>query len=409
MASESIVAETARRIFTDLADPQTLTRAPDDVWMAPAWSALEAAGLPLAWVPEELGGGGAGLADGFAVLREAGRAAVPLPVAETLLAGWLLTQAGIPAPKGPMSCGPARDGDTVALAGNGTLSGRLRAVPLAKGAQHLAILVERENGDAAVALMEAGAAQVLEGTSLAGDALNAVLLQGTRPAAVGDAPRGLDAGSLMLMGAAVRAMQMAGALEAILDLTVAYANERVAFGRPIAKFQAVQHNLARLAGEVAAALAAAGSAAEAIAAASSQLEQSADLGEARATASPPPLWGRDRVGGIPEHPRSGVPPPLTPPHKGEGNPVGASLYEGIFLEAASAKIRVGEAAGEGAAIAHQVLGAIGFTREHVLHRFTRRLWAWRDDFGNESVWAVKLGRLVAAKGADGLWPMLAAR
>jgi acyl-CoA dehydrogenase len=175
-----------------------------------------------------------------------------------------------------------------------------------------------------------------------------------RPAALGDAPQGLDAGALMLMGATVRAMQMAGALEAILDLAVAYANERVAFGRPIAKFQAVQHNLARLAGEVAAALAAAGSAADAM-----------------ANAAMP-----DEAG---------------------------------FLEAASAKIRVGEAAGEGAAIAHQVLGAIGFTREHVLHRFTRRLWAWRDDFGNESQWAVKLGRLVAARGADGLWPMLAAR
>ena len=81
----------------------------------------------------------------------------------------------------------------------------------------------------------------------------------------------------------------------------------------------------------------------------------------------------------------------------------------MFLEAAAAKIRVGEAAGEGAAIAHQVLGAIGFTQEHTLHRFTRRLWAWRDDFGSESAWAVKLGQLVAAKGADGLWPMLAER
>jgi acyl-CoA dehydrogenase len=81
----------------------------------------------------------------------------------------------------------------------------------------------------------------------------------------------------------------------------------------------------------------------------------------------------------------------------------------VLLEVASAKIRVGEAAGEGAAIAHQVLGAIGFTQEHVLHRYTRRLWAWRDDFGSESVWAVKLGHLVAAKGADVLWPMLAAR
>jgi acyl-CoA dehydrogenase len=147
---------------------------------------------------------------------------------------------------------------------------------------------------------------------------------------------------------------MAGALEAILDLAVTYANERVAFARPIAKFQAVQHNLARLAGEVAAAVAAAGSAADAIAHA-------------------------------------------------------CVFDEAVFLEAAAAKIRVGEAVGEGAAIAHQVLGAIGFTQEHTLHRFTRRLWAWRDDFGNESAWAVKLGSLVAANGADGLWPMLAAR
>jgi acyl-CoA dehydrogenase len=44
-----------------------------------------------------------------------------------------------------------------------------------------------------------------------------------------------------------------------------------------------------------------------------------------------------------------------------------------------------------------------------LHRFTRRLWAWRDDFGNESQWAALLGGLVAARGADELWPMLAAR
>ena len=54
----------------------------------------------------------------------------------------------------------------------------------------------------------------------------------------------------MLMGAAVRSVQSAGALETILSLSVAYANERVAFERPIGKFQAVQQNLARLAGEI---------------------------------------------------------------------------------------------------------------------------------------------------------------
>jgi alkylation response protein AidB-like acyl-CoA dehydrogenase len=353
MSSDGMVAETATRIFRDHCDPVAVNRARDDAWKAAAWAALEDAGLTLAWVPDELAGAGAEIVDGFAVLRETGRFAVPLPVAETLLAGWLLAQAGIAAPRGTMACGPCREGDRLTLARNGALSGRLRAVAFARDAKHLAVLAEREGGGSAVALVEAGAARIADGTSIAGEALNAVSFEGARPVMARDAPAGLDANALLLMGAAVRAMQMAGALQAILDLTVAYANERVAFERPIAKFQAVQHNLARLAGEVAAAIAAAGSAADAIA-----------TGDA---------------------------------------------YEAVFLEAASAKVRVGEAAGEGAAIAHQVLGAIGFTQEHTLHRFTRRLWAWRDDFGNESQWAVKLGGLVAAGGADGLWPMLAAR
>jgi acyl-CoA dehydrogenase len=374
MESENPIADTTRRILGDLADPQTINKAGDG-WKAPAWAALEEAGLTLAWVPENLGGAGADLADGFAVLRQAGRFAAAVPLAETLLAGWLLSRAGIAAPKGAMTCGPVREGDRPMLAGNGTLSGPLRAVPFAKDAEHLAVLVRRENGGVAVALVDASQLRIAEGTSIGGDPLNGVTLAGVRPVVVKEAPAGLDAQALLLMGAAVRAMQMAGALEAILELAVAYANERVAFERPIAKFQAVQHNLARLAGEVAVAIAAAGSAADAI-----------------ANASP------------------GPPPPLTPPRKGEGDLLRKGEGDlAVFLEVASAKIRVGEAATEGAGIAHQVLGAIGFTQEHILHRYTRRLWAWRDDFGNESAWAVKLGQLVAAKGVDGLWPMLAER
>ncbi|MGB3867711.1 MAG: acyl-CoA dehydrogenase family protein, partial [Xanthobacteraceae bacterium] len=83
--------------------------------------------------------------------------------------------------------------------------------------------------------------------------------------------------------------------------------------------------------------------------------------------------------------------------------------DATFLEAASAKIRSSEAAEKGTAIAHQVHGAIGFTSEHVLHRYTLRALAWRDDFGNESHWAVELGRRVAARGADELWPLVASR
>ncbi|HEY7084928.1 MAG TPA: acyl-CoA dehydrogenase family protein [Hyphomicrobiaceae bacterium] len=354
MEAENLVAETARRILADVADPQSANRAKDDTWKVPAWAALEEAGLTLAWVPDALGGAGAELADGFAVLREAGRSAAALPLAETLLAGWLLAKAGIASPKGFLTCGPARDGERVTVSGDGTVNCSVRAIAFAKGAKHFALLGERQGGGPIVALLDASQAHVGDGTSIGGDPQSWLSFKAARPSAVKDAPAGIDGQALQLMGAAARAMQMAGALEAILELAVRYANERIAFERPIAKFQAVQHNLARLAGETAAAVAAAGSAADTIAHA-------------------------------------------------------ARFDETVLLEVAAAKIRVGEAAGEGAAIAHQVFGAIGFTQEHTLHRFTRRLWAWRDDFGNESAWAVKLGNLVAAKGADGLWPMLAAR
>ena len=74
--------------------------------------------------------------------------------------------------------------------------------------------------------------------------------------------------------------------------------------------------------------------------------------------------------------------------------------DAVFLEATAAKIRCAEAAEKGAAIAHQVHGAIGYTLEHILHRYTLRALSWRDDFGHESYWAVELGKRVAARGAD---------
>ena len=86
-----------------------------------------------------------------------------------------------------------------------------------------------------------------------------------------------------------------------------------------------------------------------------------------------------------------------------------SFDDEVYLEAASAKIRCAEAAEKGGAIAHQVHGAIGFTMEHILHRYSLRALAWRDDFGSESHWAVELGKLVASRGADELWPLVASR
>jgi acyl-CoA dehydrogenase len=349
----SIVTETATRIFAGLADPQTINRSSNDAWKAPLWQALAEAGLTLAWVPQEQGGAGADLADGFEVIAVAGRFAAPVPIAETLLAGWLLARGGISSPSGTMTVAPARPGERIALNSDGSLSGRARGVPFAQDALHIAVCAH--DGEAAsIALVDARTCHIARGRSLAGDALDLVTFERVKPIGVARAPSGADASSLMLMGAAVRALETAGALEALLDLTLRHANERVAFERPIGKFQAVQHSLARLAGEVAAAMTAAGSAADALAHAH-------------------------------------------------------SFDDAVFLEVAAAKIRTAQAAAEGAAIAHQIHGAIGFTREHILHRFTLRLLAWRDDFGNESHWAAALGNHVAARGPEEFWSFLASR
>ena len=344
--TDNIIVDTATRIFQDLCEPDTVNEAEKGIWPKALWAALEESGLPLTWVPEELGGAGAALTDGFAVLRVAGRFAAPVPLAETLMAGWLLMRAGIPVPNRPLTIAPVHADGRITLGPDGTLSGRARRVPFARNAGHIAVLVER-SGEPAVALVVAAALPIGQATSLAGEPRDDVSFDGVVPETV--RPAAVDQDLLVGFGAVVRLQQIAGALEKILEQSVQYALDRVQFGRPIAKFQAVQHNLATLAAEVAAASAAADAAAEACA--------------------------------LPEIPMS---------------------------EIAIAKVRGGEAAGTGAAIAHQVHGAMGFTYEHSLHHATRRLWSWREEFGNEAVWAARLGRMVAARGADELWPFITA-
>jgi len=67
------------------------------------------------------------------------------------------------------------------------------------------------------------------------------------------------------------------------------------------------------------------------------------------------------------------------------------------------KIRVGLAAGAVARITHHVHGAIGLTKEYRLQLRTRRLWAWRDEYGSEAFWERRLADHVAGMDAAALW------
>ena len=308
----------------------------------PLWSALGEAGF------FALGGTGGDddvdFADAMALVRRAAYHALPLPMGETIIGRWLSSRAGLAAPEGAIglatSPGPARLAGVASLADadyvtftEGATAGSVLVAGLGERGQQLGLLRLLDT------TIEVHANIAGEGRS--GCRIGPV--QYERMLAV-DAPNA--AADLYASGALLRSVQMAGALERVLDHCLLWANDRVQFGRPIAKFQAIQHQIAVLASEAAAAGAAADLAIEASA----------------------------------EGPDS--------------------------FAIAIAKSRAGEAAGKAANIAHAVFGAMGFTREHELHYTTRRLWAWRNEFGSEVYWQAAIGRRVAESGGRKLWPML---
>src|SRR5437764_15478317 len=128
--SDNIIVDTAARIFADLCEPQTVNAAEEGRWPEELWNALEESGLTLTWVPDELGGAGAELSDGFAVLRVAGRFAAPVPLAETLMAGWLLSRASIAVPGGPLTIAPVHAEGHIELGPDGRVRGRARRLPV---------------------------------------------------------------------------------------------------------------------------------------------------------------------------------------------------------------------------------------------------------------------------------------
>jgi len=344
-----LLSDTVTRLFNNLVTKELIESAEKGAWPDKVWRALEEGGLTLPLVPEAHGGAGGAWADAHTVVRAAGKHTAPVPLPETIVAGWLLGQAGLDVPMGPLTIAPVHRDERLRFAragGGGTLHGTATRVPWGATAGHVVIVAE-DGATPVVALVARGAGRVTADRSLALEPRDTLVFDGAPVVAA--APARVAPDAVVLYGAMIRAAQMAGALESLLEQSARYATERKQFGKPIGNFQAIQHNLALLAGHVAAA----GIAAE-------HAFVAADRGEPR-------------------------------------------------LAVAAAKVRAGEAAGLGAGIAHQVHGAIGFTYEHSLHFATRRLWSWRAEFGSESQWAQVLGRAIAARGANQLWPDLTMR
>jgi acyl-CoA dehydrogenase len=341
-----LVLDSAERLFAAQTAGQALARAEQEFWLPEAWAAVEAAGFSRALLPEDAGGSGLDPVTALLILRVAGRHALPLPLAETMMAGWLLAGAGLEVPAGPLTVAPVLPADLLTLEpdGNGwRLFGTARRIPWGRQAVACAALADRA-GQSFIALVPQFAWETTPALNLAREPRDTLLIDAwLNDAQVAPLASGIDLLRLRAMGAAMRSQQLAGALARVQDMTTQHARERAQFGRPIGTFQAIRQSVAVLAGECAAAQAAADGAAEAV---------------------------------------------------GRGH---------HLLPIAAAKIRTGEAAGRVAALAHQIHGAIGFTVEHDLHFLTRRLWSWREEFGPEIEWSAWLGRHISA---TTLWPTL---
>ncbi len=292
------------------------------------WAALEEAGMTALGEEND---GDLGLGNAAALIERTAYHTLPVPLAETILARRLLARASIEIPDGALSVAPP----------SANRDGRAAGVPWAGSVVGVVVAT----GPDMIGLLDARAASV-PGFNMAGEPRETIdhgRAKVIASARLADAPGVVEA-----EGALVRAVQMSGAMSRVLEHCLTWANDRIQFGRPIARFQAIQHLMAELAAE-----AAAGSASALMA-------------------------------------------------------VEAMAERGDRLSAAIAKARAGEAAGRVCAIAHEVFGAMGFTQEHTLHYATRRLWSWRNEFGSEVQWQAEIGRTIAAGGADNLWATLTA-
>ena len=295
---DDMFLEPFRKLLGDISTPTNVRRADEGQLDLAIWQAIGDSGFLDAMTPESSGGFGLTLAQLFPLVAATGECALPVPFAETMVARALLAERGAQAPA-----------DAVIVIGHGP-----RAVPLGNAASHVLIT----DGDM-LRLVPSTAQNDPFGVGAG------VPTAGTKPV-IEVAAAGAD---LLVVAAGITATKMAGAMSRILEMSLGFVNDRQQFGRSLGKFQAVQHQLAIMAEQVASALVAA------------------------------------RIG-----------------MSGNGfDP----------LRVALAKTRASEAAHQATAIAHAMHGAIGATEEYDLQLYTRRLKQWQIAFGSESYWAAKLG------------------
>jgi alkylation response protein AidB-like acyl-CoA dehydrogenase len=338
--TDQLILDTAQRLFADHCGADVVNAAENGVAPTRLHTVILEAGLPLAWVPEAAGGVGGSLALGFNLIRQAAGFALVAPLAETLVANRVLAESGLDIEDAWTVL--VFDGGPLPSLSEGKVDGAVENVPLHAGVTHLVVPVS-DQGVMRIARFASDGVTTDYRENLAGEPRARIQFNEAAPLELSLPLANVSDQGLMEFCALVRACQIAGAMERMNELTVAYVKERQQFGRALGKFQAIQHKVADIAGESALANAA--------------IEQA--------------------VREFSEHPR---------PFSGNGD---------TFLSVATAKVVASEAAGTVSRLAHQCHGAMGFSFEYPLQQCSRRIWNWREEYGSEFYWSERIGMAIA--------------
>lgn len=315
---EDLLVDALQTLLADHCTPAVVRQIEESGDASALWQHVQESGFADALLNEDAGGAGLTLQQAYPLFELCGVHALPVPLAETMLARAALADAGVGIPDGAVAL------TTVESATEDTSDVIAPAVPYGRVAQWVLLEFQGE-----VRLLDAEQADRGEVGLFPLDAdlrwTHAVWQQAT------PVP-GIE--SIRVLQACAVATQLAGGLQSVFQKTLQYANERQQFGRPIGKFQAIQHQLSVLAEQVFSA------------------RMAASIGCCSDSWRP----DENRV--------------------------------------AVAKACASEAALHAAQASHAIHGAIGFTEEFDLQLYTRRLHHGRHTAGSESFWHDKVGALL---------------
>lgn len=231
------------------------------------WKVLCELGLPGTVVDDQYGGAGAGYLELCVVAEEMGRALAPVPFSSSVFLAieaiklaadedqksqWLPDLAS-GAKFGTLAAwetnGPLHEGTISTQFSDGQLSGRKILVPDGDTADQVVVLAKDESGMSlfVVDLSQQGVSRETASTidpSKNFSTLTFSSVSAERLGAAGDGWNLFD--KVMNHAAVLTAFEQIGGAQQALDMAVAYAQERFAFGRQIGSFQAVKHMLANM-------------------------------------------------------------------------------------------------------------------------------------------------------------------